>query len=269
MHCSCKEKATIYLAIPLRNTGSGLAQLHGYRLDAEQPDRVQSDPLGPAQHRRGGQAPESATFLQQQRDLYIASGEIGFWQAALRDPSSPTFDAVQRALDTRGRLTVDVLYGDLENEQRTITRLRAAPKRRWVVALRRCSPLDRRLVDRDCREPGSHCPAGAGRWRLAGGKHRGLDNASRRSGAGLHRAKQVAPMCGNDQEQSSHRDENPCHDHPELLPLSSGEPSKCSPGPCDQQKQKCHFGNRDACVVRKRKDKPHARYLPIGSVSNQ
>ena len=121
------EKDVMYLAFPLRNAGSGLAQLFGYRLDPEQADRVQTDPLGPALHRRGGQSPEAATFTQQQRDLYIASGEIGFWQAALRDPSSPSYAAVQQALDTRGRLTVDLLYGDLEEGQRTITRFVLLP----------------------------------------------------------------------------------------------------------------------------------------------
>jgi hypothetical protein len=121
------DKDVIYLAIPLRNAGSGFAQLRGYRLDPEQADDVQSDPLGLARHRRGGQAPESTTFTQQQRDLYIASGETGFWQAALRDPSGSTFMAVQQALDTHGRLTVDLLYGDLEDGQPTISRFVLLP----------------------------------------------------------------------------------------------------------------------------------------------
>jgi hypothetical protein len=121
------EQDVIYLATPLRNAGSGLAHLQGYRLDPEHADRVQADPLGVARHRRGGKAPDSATFIPQQRDLYIASGETGFWQAALRDPSSPHFRAVQDALDSRGRLTVDLLYGDLEEGQPTITRFVLLP----------------------------------------------------------------------------------------------------------------------------------------------
>ena len=88
--------------------------------------------------------------------------------------------------------------------------------------------------------------------------------STRRSGAGLCLAKQVTPMGGNDEKQSSHRNENPCHDHPEPLPLAPGEPSNCSPNPCDQQKQKCDLGNRDACFVRERKNKHHAHYLPTG-----
>jgi hypothetical protein len=123
----------IYLAIPLRNAGAGIAHLQGYRLDPEPADRVQTDPLGPARHRRGAQAPDPATFAQQQRDLYIAAGDTGFWQAALRDPTSSTYTATQRAHQTRGRLTVDLLYGDLEDGQPTITRfvLLPAPPDAW------------------------------------------------------------------------------------------------------------------------------------------
>jgi hypothetical protein len=123
----------IYLAIPLRNAGAGIAHLQGYRLDPEPADRVQTDPLGPARHRRGDPAPDPATFAQQQRDLYIAAGDTGFWQAALRDPTSSTYTATQRAHHTRGRLTVDLLYGDLEDGQPTITRfvLLPAPPDAW------------------------------------------------------------------------------------------------------------------------------------------
>jgi hypothetical protein len=123
----------IYLAIPLRNAGAGIAHLQGYRLDPEPADRVQTDPLGPARHRRGDQAPDPATFAQQQRDLYIAAGDTGFWQAALRDPTSSIYTATQRAHHTRGRLTIDLLYGDLEDGQPTITRfvLLPAPPDAW------------------------------------------------------------------------------------------------------------------------------------------
>jgi hypothetical protein len=37
--------------------GSGLAQLQSYRLDPDQADRVQTDPLGTARHRRGARLP--------------------------------------------------------------------------------------------------------------------------------------------------------------------------------------------------------------------
>lgn len=117
----------IYLALPLRNVGSGIAHLQGYRLEPETQDRVRQDPRGPARHRRGDPAPELANFGDQQRDLYIAPGEAGFWQAALRDPADPAFEQSQRAHESRGRLTVDLLYGDLEDSQATITRFVVLP----------------------------------------------------------------------------------------------------------------------------------------------
>jgi hypothetical protein len=36
------------------------------------------------------------SFADQQRDLYVAPGETGFWQAALRDPGSPLFKELAR-----------------------------------------------------------------------------------------------------------------------------------------------------------------------------
>jgi hypothetical protein len=127
------ENQVIYLAIPLRNAGTGIAHLQSYRLEPEPAERVQADPLGPARHRRGDPAPDPATFAPQQRDLYIAPGETGFWQAALRDPASPVYTATQQAHQTLGRLTVDLLYGDLEDGQPAVTRfvLLPGPQKTW------------------------------------------------------------------------------------------------------------------------------------------
>lgn len=117
----------VYLAILLRNAGTGIAHLDGYHLDAEPADRVLADPHGPARHRRGDAPPNPDQFAQQQRDLYIAPGDTGAWQAALRDLQSPLRFATKQALRTRGRLTIDLLYGDLEGGQPTITRLVVLP----------------------------------------------------------------------------------------------------------------------------------------------
>jgi hypothetical protein len=78
----------IYLAIALRNVGAGIAVLRGYHLEPHDAQRVAEDPLGPARHRRGDRAPDASRFADQQRDLYVAAGEAGFWQAALRDPQA-------------------------------------------------------------------------------------------------------------------------------------------------------------------------------------
>ena len=57
-----RENDVIYLAIPLRNVGSGIAVLHGYHLEPEAAQRVAQDPLGPARHRRGDHAPDRSAF---------------------------------------------------------------------------------------------------------------------------------------------------------------------------------------------------------------
>jgi hypothetical protein len=117
-----KETGVIYLAIPLCNVGTGLAVLRGYRLQGETASDVTQDPRGVAQHRRGDTSPLPRTFSPQQRDLLISASRAGFWQAALRDPSTPLYKEIALAVQTGGRMTVDVLYGDHEGGQPSVTR---------------------------------------------------------------------------------------------------------------------------------------------------
>jgi len=128
-----QDNGVTYLAIPLRNVGAGIAQLRGYRLDPEVAQVVAEDPLGPARHRRGDTAPDPSTFAEQQRDLYVASGDAGFWQSALRDPATDLYRAMTDAIRTNGRITIDLLYGDHEGGQPTITRFVLLPseQHRW------------------------------------------------------------------------------------------------------------------------------------------
>ncbi len=123
----------VYLAIPLRNVGAGVASLRGYRLEAESGEQVARDPLGPARHLRGEPPPDPATFSEQQRDLYVAAGDSGFWQAARRDPREPEYARLSEAIATAGRVIVDLLYADHEGAQATITRFVLLPDEdeRW------------------------------------------------------------------------------------------------------------------------------------------
>jgi hypothetical protein len=122
-----EDAGVIYLAIPLRNVGAGIAVLRGYRLEAHSAAGVAQDPLGPARHRTGDIAPDRSQFSEQQRDLYVAAGDSGFWQAALRDPHSDRYGDVRGAIETSGRVIVDLLYADHEGGQPTITRLVLLP----------------------------------------------------------------------------------------------------------------------------------------------
>src|SRR5450755_717825 len=110
-----QSEENIYMAIALRNGGSGLAVLHAWR--AEPRETVQTG-LG---------APDPDSFQRQQLDLYIPAGDTGFWQGRLRDPSTPNFERVRDALSDGIPLQVDLVYGDHEGGNRTITRFLLAP----------------------------------------------------------------------------------------------------------------------------------------------
>lgn len=122
------EAGAIYLAIPLRNEGVGLALLRGYRLEGEPGGEVAQDPHGVARHLRGDPPAPVQAFSDQQRDLLISTRRPGFWQAALRDPDTSQFKEIKRSIESRGRVTVDVLYGDHEGGQPAVTRFVLLPE---------------------------------------------------------------------------------------------------------------------------------------------
>jgi hypothetical protein len=121
----------VYLAISLRNVGNGLAVLHGWRFT---PERV-------INHVK----PDPADFHRLTRDLYVPAGEYGYWQGAFRDPADPQFEAAQHAVKNREPMTVDVLYGDHDGGQRTISRFVLLPMKDdgWLVSHARQWNLDR------------------------------------------------------------------------------------------------------------------------------
>jgi hypothetical protein len=121
------DSGIIYLAIPLCNVGAGLATLRGYHLQGEPAGDAAQDPRGLARHLRGESPPYLHTFSLQQRDLLISTRRAGFWQAALRDPETVLHKDIAQAIETRGRITVDVLYGDHEGGQPSVARFVLLP----------------------------------------------------------------------------------------------------------------------------------------------
>jgi len=99
----------VYLGIGLRNGGSGLAVLHGWRAQVRE-EEAATDP------------PPLDEFTRQQLDIYIPPGDSGYWQGALRDPSVDGHAAILDAVRRGDSLQVDLLYGDYEGGQRTIAR---------------------------------------------------------------------------------------------------------------------------------------------------
>jgi hypothetical protein len=105
----------IYMAASLRNAGSGIGVLHGWIVYPEWRAGAEQRHADPSEFRR------------LTRDLYIAPGDIGFWQGTIREANDPARPGVLDVLRRHDRFTVDILYGDYEGGQRTITRLALSP----------------------------------------------------------------------------------------------------------------------------------------------
>jgi hypothetical protein len=122
---------TIYLAMSLRNVGAGIAVLQGWHPQFEvRPNLPYAEP---------GQ------FRRLVRDLYVAAGDVGFWQGAVRDHDDPFRAGLCEAIQQRQRFLVDLLYSDHEGGQRTISRFSLNPRDgdEWLCAVSRHWNLDR------------------------------------------------------------------------------------------------------------------------------
>jgi hypothetical protein len=120
----------LYLAVSIRNVGTGLGVLHGWHLcPAIQRDRSH---------------PPLEDFTHQNRDIYVAPGDTGFWQGAFRDPQADSFKAAAAAIDARDPLTLSLLYGDYEGGQRVISQftLRHAEDDSWLASVVRHFNID-------------------------------------------------------------------------------------------------------------------------------
>ena len=98
----------VYLAMLVRNVGSGMAIIESWQPFPGQ--RTSSDAWG-----------DIEDFRPQNRALWIAPGDVAFWQGALRDQTDPLQRAVASAV-ADGALTIDLLYLDHEGGQRTASR---------------------------------------------------------------------------------------------------------------------------------------------------
>jgi hypothetical protein len=97
----------IYLAASVRNVGTGLAVLLGWHVQVGVQEARSHPPLD--------------EFAGQRRDIYVPTGDVGFWQGALRDPTAETFKALKAAIEAAEPLVISVLYGDFEGGQRVIS----------------------------------------------------------------------------------------------------------------------------------------------------
>ena len=97
----------VYMVISVRNVGTGLAVMHGWHVEVTGQPQQTNPPL--------------EDLTTQTRDIYVASGDIGFWQGALRDPATAQFKAVAAAVEAGDPMMLSILYGDWEGGQRVIS----------------------------------------------------------------------------------------------------------------------------------------------------
>jgi hypothetical protein len=126
---------SIYLAISVRNVGPGLAVPIGWSLNSEASriDIPHDDPN---------------IFRHQTRDLYVAPSDMGFWHAAIRESDDRDYGWLTKSVTEPAPFTIELLYGDAEGGQRTISRfgmipLGAGEEIRWYPSVARHWNLDR------------------------------------------------------------------------------------------------------------------------------
>ena len=126
-----RDGESYYFVIPLRNVGNGLAVLQAWRFMARRPE-IDTPHAEPAEHR------------PQTRDLYVPAGDTGFWQGAIREHDDPFREGLRETFLAGDVLTVDLLYGDHEGGQLTISRfvLTREEDGRWLPGVVRHWPLE-------------------------------------------------------------------------------------------------------------------------------
>jgi hypothetical protein len=133
------EDGVVYLVMSLRNAGAGIGVCQAWS-------------VRPGSHRTATEHFPDDEYRAQMRDLYIAGGDIGLWQGALRDANDPRQHEVADAIRRRETVTVELLYSDQVGGQRTISRFSLVPFEReeegemkvsWVVSGTRHWYLDR------------------------------------------------------------------------------------------------------------------------------
>jgi hypothetical protein len=122
----------VYLAMSVRNSGSGIGVIHGWHLWLE--DLHDQHPHA-----------EPPEFRTQIRDLFVGGNDVGFWQAAIRDRDDPEYGTLLEAVEAPRLFAIELLYSDHEGGQRAIGRFSMAPLKDsvWLCSVVRHWNLDR------------------------------------------------------------------------------------------------------------------------------
>jgi hypothetical protein len=127
----------VYLTMSLRNVGAGIGVCQAWH-------------VRPGLQRAVNEHAPEEEFRTQTRDLYIAGGDVGLWQGALRDANDPRHGEIATAVRRREPVAIELLYSDQVGAQRTISRFSLIPFAReeddegsWTVSGTRHWYLDR------------------------------------------------------------------------------------------------------------------------------
>jgi hypothetical protein len=142
----------VYLTMSLRNVGSGMAVIHGWRALPSPGFTLELQPEW-LQHPELQQHPDLDEFRAQGRDLYVPPGDSSFWQGAFRDRDERDErerEEMAASIGRREMIAIFLLYGDSEGGQRTISRFSLVPpgeqaedQNVWIESVNRHWNLDR------------------------------------------------------------------------------------------------------------------------------
>jgi hypothetical protein len=120
----------VYMTMSIRNVGTGVAVLHGWCIRVgPQRDRVR---------------PALEDFVTQQIDIFLAPGDVGFWEGAFRNPDSDEYKNMAAGVSANEMLMVNLLYGDYEGGQRVISQFNLRPQGdEWLTGVVRHFNVDR------------------------------------------------------------------------------------------------------------------------------
>jgi hypothetical protein len=146
-------EGAVYLTMSLRNVGSGMAVIHGWRAMPSPGFILEAQPEL-LQHPEGQHPPDLDEFRGQGRDLYVPPGDSSFWQGAFRardERDEREREEMVGAIRRREMIAVFLLYGDHEGGQRTISRFALVPPSEeaedpsvWIESVNRHWNIDRR-----------------------------------------------------------------------------------------------------------------------------
>jgi len=117
----------------LRNGGNGTAVLQGWQPAPRNMQLVK-------------QPPDLDRFRPQSRDLFVPSGDVGYWQAAIRETDDDDHAWLRECIEQRNLFMVQLLYSDHDGAQRAIGLFTVAPGdegTQWLSSVVRHWNLDR------------------------------------------------------------------------------------------------------------------------------